>query len=69
MNDINVTSTNKKIYYGGTTSWDNKNKNLDSVNNGKDVNTEITEHPVTIKPRRLNAMSGHNYEVYVPSSV
>ena len=47
-----------------------KNNNSDSLNNGvnndKYLKIEITERPVTIKPRRLNAKLGHNYKVSVP---
>ena len=36
------------------------------MNNNKDAKTEITELPVTIKPRRLNYKLGLNAEVSVP---
>ena len=59
--------TNKRSDDGGTTSWDNKNKNTDSVNNrvrnNEEENTVITERPVKIKLRMLNTKVGHNFEV------
>ena len=36
------------------------------VDNSKNTNTEITEIPVIINPRRLNDKFGHNYEVSLP---
>ena len=72
MNDVNYTNTNitkENSDDGGATSWDNNNRNADSVknkvNNDNITNIAITDRPVTIKPRRLITKLGHNYEVSV----